>query len=222
MAAPEALASPEARPAREKVEDALALVAVQWEAEQENSRRLATRTNGILATIALISGLGIFKIDDVAKVSVTWASVTLRTMVGLVAICILFGIIDVLDLRPRRLTSEEPRWRVFRKAFRKLRGFMCWFEGDSTEVEKHKLPFASSLLHGEGEPDTEKQVEDPDLLELQADAVRKIHYYRLASAAIDLHVRNVERQAAIVRGQGWLARAAFLAFAMAIVLAISR
>lgn len=143
-------------------------------------------------------------------------------MVGLVAVCILLGIVDVLDLRPRRFTSDEPWWRVFRKAFRKLRGFMCWFEGDATEVEKHKLPFASSLLHGHGEPGTANQVEDPDLLELQADAVRKIHYYRLASAAIDLHVRNVERQAAIVRGQGWLARAAFLAFAMAILLAISR
>lgn len=73
MATPEPL--PGSSSPRGKVDDSIELVARQWEAEQENSRRLATRTNGILATIALISGLGIFKIEDVAKVSVTWASI---------------------------------------------------------------------------------------------------------------------------------------------------
>jgi uncharacterized membrane protein SirB2 len=220
MAPPEATPPPDAP--KDKVEHAIEFVTLQWEAEQENSRRLATRTNGILATIAIVSGLGIFKIEDIAKVAVPWASTMLRVMVGLVGLCILLGIIDVLDLRPRPRATGERWWRLFRKAFRLLRRAAAWFQGDGTDVEKHKLPFASSLLHGEAEPDTSRQVEDPDLLELKVEAVRKIHYYRLARAAIDLHVRNAERQAALVRGQGWLARAAFLAFAMAIVLAVSR
>lgn len=206
----------------EKLEHAISHVQLQWEAAQENSRRLAARTNGILATAALVSGLGVFKLDDIAKVEASWASCTLRVLFCLVGACVLLGLVEVIDIRPSAKSSSEPWYRLFRKFLRVLRRALRWIDDEDAKPDRHRLPFSSSLLHGEAEPGTEKQVEDPDLLELQTEAVRQIHYYRLAMAAIDLNVRNAERQSAIARGQGWLARAAFVAFAMVVVLAVSR
>jgi hypothetical protein len=73
------------------------------------------------------------------------------------------------------------------------------------------------LLHTTGQPGTDLPIQDPDLLTLEVQAIREIEYYRTAMAAIDLHARNVERQAGIERGQAWLFRAAYLAFLAAVV-----
>src|SRR5262245_40536222 len=62
----------------DKVSVAMQTAARQWEAEQENARRLSTRTTGILATIAAASGLGLFKASDITCVENPWLSLLLQ------------------------------------------------------------------------------------------------------------------------------------------------
>jgi hypothetical protein len=203
----------------EKVDAALSIVSLQWEAEQENSRRLATRANGILATIAVLSGLGLFKFPEAGPESPYWVRVTVKACIVLVAVFLVLGLVHILDLRAPRKTDDEPWWRLGRKIFRWVRSVSRPID-HGPEIEKRKHPFASSILQGQREP--ESAIDDPDLLQLKLEAIRETHYYRLAMASIELHVRNVERQAAIVRGQAWLAKAAFVAFALAVLLAVFR
>lgn len=204
-----------------KVEHALKLVGLQWDAEQENSRRLANRANGVLATIALLSGLGIFKVPEIGAIEPAWVKLAAKICIGVVALCLFFGLVHILDLRPPRKTEDEEWWRLPRKAYRLVRKISRPTD-DGPESQGTRHAFASSLLQGRSEPGSPNPVEDPDLLQLKLDAIRETHYYRLALASMELHVRNVERQAAILRGQAWLGHAAVAAFVMAVILAVSR
>jgi hypothetical protein len=199
----------------EKVRCALQVVHRQWEAAEENSRRLTTRANGILATIAAASGLGLFKLSDLPAIQPVWVAWVMRGSLGVTALCILIGLIHIWDVRPPA-DQDEGWWCLGRKAFRALRTYSRR-PGEAPEDQKPKHPFASSLLHTTGQPGTDLPIQDPDLLTLEVQAIREIEYYRTAMAAIDLHARNVERQAGIERGQAWLFRAAYLAFLAAVV-----
>ncbi len=204
----------------EKVRQALQVVVRQWQAEEENSRRLAVRTNGILATIAAASGLGLFKLSDLPNLEPLWVDRVFGMAIAVSGCCMLVGLIHIWGLRAPRWTPDEPWWLIPRKWFRFVRR-----ASQSTRDRQHgadplRHPFASSWLHTTADPISERPVQEPDLLSLQTQAIRRIEYYRTQMAALDLYIRNVERQTALTCGQAWLGRAVLVAFITAVACVI--
>lgn len=195
-----------------RVVTAQALAEKQWDAEQENARRLATRANGILTTVAALSGLGFFKIGSLAAIHPAWVSWSVRILLTCSVIVTAIGVVFVLDLRPPAQTSTEPRWRLRRKFLRWLRRIAADDGLPDVGGATQKTPFASSYLLSSGIPGSGEAVESPDLLRLKQHDLERVSYYRLAQAAVDLHVRNIERRAALMVGQHWLVNGACLAF----------
>jgi hypothetical protein len=203
----------------EKIRQAMQVVVRQWRAEEENSRRLAVRTNGILATIAAASGLGLFKLSDLPEMEPLWVDRVVGMAIALSGCCMLVGLIHIWGLRAPRWTPDERWWLIPRKLFRFIRR-ASQPAHERNGVDQLRHPFASSWLHTTADPTSERPVQEPDLLSLQTQAIRRIEYYRTQMAALDLYTRNVERQTALTCGQTWLGRAVLVAFVTAVACVI--
>ncbi len=191
---------------------ARSLAEKQWEAEQENARRLATRSNGILTTVAALSGLGFFKIGSLGVIQPSWVSWLVRVTITLSVICTAIGVVFVLDLRPPQSPPEEPWWRLRRRLLRWVRNRAADDGLPDVGGSIPRTPFSSSYLLSSAAQGTGESVESPDLLRIGQHDLERIAYYRLAQAAVDLHVRNIERRAVLMLGQHWLFNGACLAF----------
>lgn len=180
-------------------EAALDLAHKQWEAEQENSRRLAARANGVLASFAALSGLGLFQFRELAGIPSDPVGILARVAVALAVLLILIGLIHVWDVRPPPRAPTEKWWQVLRKAVRYVRRRTSL--GPESEAGSSSTAFASAWLHSStpGEPSV-------DLITQRARDVREIAFYRLSAAAGELHRRNISRRIALQTGQNWIGR----------------
>jgi len=200
-----------------KTATALVFAKEQWEAEQENARRLGTRANGILTTVAALSGLGFFKIGSLGQIEPAWVSHAMRMSLAASIVCMVIGVVFVLDLRPMAGSNPEGWWRVRRNLLRWLRRTAADYLPPRHRVLNLGQPFASSWLFSSGNPGSDPPVESPDLLALKHHAVEQLAFYRMTQASLDLHMRNVERRAVLLAGQHWLFDGALMAFMASLI-----
>lgn len=193
------LPPPLSDPARDQV--ALDLAHEQWEAEQENSRRLAARANGILASFAALSGLGLFQFHELAAFPPSFTGWLARWSVAAAVVLLLIGLVHVWDVRPPPKSAKEQWWRVNRKFMRFLRRKTS--VGPALEAHSSAIVFASAWLHTSSPGE---QGGSANLLAQPARDVRETSFYRLSAAAGELHQRNISRRIALQTGQNWIGR----------------
>lgn len=198
--------------------DALDLARRQWDAEEENARRLGARSNGVLGAIAALSGLGIFKIGSLASLGSTWPTHWLRGLLSLALACMFVGLLHVWGVQPPPNSDNERWWRLDKKGLRLLIRISRPSSRGNNNGPRHatgpdpRPSLASSYLLT-SEDLTDDSVEEPlHLPALEPAEVQELAYLRTVEAAMDLHFRNMERREDLIAGQVWLFRAAVWIF----------
>lgn len=167
-----------AEPARIALEHAVR----RWEAELENDRKLSHRENGLMAFVAAVLGLGLFKLELFAAPDRSGWMWTVRGLVG-ISLVLLFAALAMMLLTPGVSPGDEaqPRGPVPLPGLSS--GFLRWPE--------ERGPYRMSLA-------------DPRAAVLEALELT-------TRAATSLYSRNLDRRTAIDRSQSYLFWSAIVA-----------
>jgi len=171
---------------------ALAHAVIRWQAETENATRLSHRENGILAVIATILGLGLFKGADLRPCHPWWLYTGMMVAASLTLLFLLFALFQVLWIPQSNEGTKGGRVVETQPAP----------EGES---EERPRVYASENLAWPRDPALH-----PTALESAKEAYA-IAYKRVTKAANSLGARNSRRKAGIEFGQRFLFAAAVAA-----------
>ena len=168
-----------AEPARIALEHAVR----RWEAELENDRKLSQRENGLLAFVAAVLGLSLFKLELLAEPDPSGWFWAVRGLLG-TSLILLLGALAKFLLTPEGDSGEASATRGSR--------------ADPTAL-------ASWFLHWPERPDRSYS----HLTDMRAATLKACDL--MTRAATSLHIKNLDRLRAIDRGVRLLLFAAILA-----------
>jgi hypothetical protein len=143
----------------------------EWQAEEENARRLSQRTGSLVTLVAALLGVGLFKIEGASKFAsgAHW-SVVLTLCLGLVFLTI--GIWIVLQAGAKGRNQRQKRGRNHHR------------------VASSALAWRRSLLP-----------EGKNYEFLAAEDIREMAALRWQRAAAHLRRMNIQKQSAVDKGQ---------------------
>ena len=159
----------------------------RWGAETENAVRLSERENGVLTVIAILIGLGVFKVDDLEPRAPQWGYLTVLVAIGATGVLMLLALFRLLWIpSSREGTADGPI-------------------GTTDGSNDWPRVYASDHLSWPRDPELH-----PAALEQDREAYQ-IAYKRFTRAANSLNRRNIRRKEGIEFGQRFLFAAAICA-----------